>query len=162
MLEQCMADVHLRPITQANLRDCLKLQINDAQATFVASPAQSLAEAYVNPNLVPLAVYDGAARGYEQAPVPVVGFTMYELEAGVGFILRLLIDRTAQHQGYGRATMVEVIRRLKLHPQVELIATSYRRDNTVAAQLYQRLGFVPWQIAYATADSPEVYVCLPA
>lgn len=155
-----MAQIHLRPITQANLRACLDLRVHDAQIPFIASTATSLAEAYVNPNLVPLAVYDVAARGYEQPQLPMIGFTMYELEAGVGFIMRLLIDRAYQNQGYGRATMIEVIRRLKLYPQVEMIATSYRRGNDAAAQLYQTLGFVPWDIAYATAASPEVYVCL--
>jgi len=52
-----------------------------------------------------------------------VGFTMYELSAGVGFIRRLMIDQRFQRKGYGRAAMLEVIRRLTLHPEVEMIAT---------------------------------------
>lgn len=155
-----MTKVHMRPITQTNLRECLNLRVDDTQISFVASTAQSLAEAYVNPNLIPLAVYPIAARGYEQPDVAMVGFTMYELVAGVGFILRLLIDRSAQQQGYGRATMIEVIRRLKLVPDVEIIATSYRRENVAAAQLYAGMGFVPWEIGFATPDHADVYVRL--
>lgn len=156
-----MANIHLRPIDQHNLSDCLSLQVAASQTGFVATTAKSLAEAYVYPNLTPLAIYDGAARGHEQPDVPMVGFTMYEISTGIGFIMRLLIDQAHQKQGYGRATMVEVIRRLRLHPEVELIATSYRRENTVAAQLYTGLGFVPWDIAWAVEHPTEVYVRLP-
>jgi len=157
-----MAEVHLRPITLANFRECLALQVEDAQAGLVASNAQSLAEAYVNPNLRPLAVYDVAARGFEEdLPVPMVGFTMTEMAAGVGFITRLMIDRAHQGKGYGRAAMVDVIRRLRLTPEAEIIATSHRRENEAAARLYAGLGFVPWQIAYATPESEEVFLRLP-
>ena len=58
-----------------------------------------------------------------------VGFIMYELKGGVGFILRLMIDRRHQRQGYGRAAVLEVIRRLKLIPEVQMIATSHQRGN---------------------------------
>ncbi len=156
-----MSEVHLRPVTLANYRECLALQVDDAQAGLVASNAKSLAEAYVNPDLTPLAVYDVAARGYEEPPTPMVGFTMIEVAAGVGVINRLMIDRAHQRRGYGRATMTEVIRRLRLSPEAEIIATSHRRENAAAARLYAGLGFVPWDVAYATADAEEVYLRLP-
>ena len=157
-----MAKVHLRKITPDNLRECLGLQVKDSQINLVATPAQSLAEAYVNPNLFPLAIYDAAACGYEQPKVPMTGFVMYEIVAGVGFIMRLLIDHQYQHQGYGRATMIEVIRRLKLCPDVEIIGTSYRKENEVAAGLYQSLGFRHWDTSDVESDPTEVYVKLEA
>ncbi len=95
------------------------------QKGLVAANAQSLPEAYVNPNLFPLAVYDAAACGYEHPEAPMIGFTIYELAAAVVFIMRLMIDEKYQGQGYGRATMLEVVRRLKLCPDVKVIATSY-------------------------------------
>ena len=155
-----MVKVHLRKITRGNLRECLGLQVNASQINLVATPAQSLAEAYVDSNLFPLAVYDFAACGYEQPKVPMIGFTMYEIVAGVGFIMRLMIDSEYQHQGYGRATMIEVIRRLKLRPDVEVIETSYRKENEVAAGLYQSLGFRPWNTSDTEPDLTEVYVKL--
>ena len=156
-----MTEVHLRPVTLANYRECLALQVDDAQMGLVASNAKSLAEAYVNPALTPLAVYDVASRGYEDPPMPMIEFTMYELTAGMGFITRLMIDRAHQRKGYGRAAMTEVIHRLRLSPEAEMIAASHRRKNAVAVRLYQSLGFVPWDIAYATADTEEVYLRLP-
>ncbi len=85
---------------------------------------------------------------------------MYEIAAGVGFIIRLMVDKKYQRQGYGRATMLEVIRRLKLCPDVEIIATSYRKENEIAAKLYQSLGFRQWDIAYAISHPTEEYVKL--
>ncbi|HEY9801517.1 MAG TPA: GNAT family N-acetyltransferase [Leptolyngbyaceae cyanobacterium] len=155
-----MVKVHLRKITKDNLVSCLSLEVTEKQKNLVATTAQSLAQAYVDPHLFPLAVYDAAACGYEQPSVPMLGFTMYELVAGVGFIMRLMIGYKYQRQGYGRATMLEVIRRLKLCPDVEMIATSYRKDNEAAASLYYSLGFREWEISYAISHPTEVYVKL--
>lgn len=155
-----MAKVHLRKVTRENFRECLNLQVTESQKGWVAANTLSLVEAYIDPNLFPLAVYDAAACGYEQPEVPMIGFTMYELAAGVGFIMRLMIDGKYQGQGYGRATMLEVVRRLQLHPDVEIIATSYRKENEIAARLYQSLGFRQWNISYAISHPTEVYVKL--
>lgn len=135
--------------------------MEDSQSGLVATNATSLAEADSKSNSFPLAIYDCAALGHENPPVPMVGFTMYELAAGVGFILRLMIDRDHQRQGYGRAAMVEVIRRLKLHPEVQMIATSHRRENVAAGKLYRSLGFVEWEIAWAAEHPDELYLKLP-
>ena len=155
-----MAKVHLHRVTQDNFRECLNLRVTESQQSLIASTTQSLAEAYVNPNLFPLAVYDAKACGYEQPEVPMIGFTMYEIVAGVGFIMRLMIDEKYQRQGYGRATIIEVIRRLKLYPDVEIIATSHLKENKIAAKLYQSLGFQPWDISYALSHPTEVYLKL--
>lgn len=156
-----MANVHLRPITLDSLGACLALEVDTVQAELIASNSKSLAEAYVNPNLRPLAIYDAVARGYEHPTIDMVGFTMYELVAGVGFILRLMIDPAHQGKGYGRAAMVEVIRRLRLHSEVEMIATSHKRSNEAAARLYRSLGFADWDIAWTKDIPDEVFLQLP-
>ena len=112
-----MPGVHLRPITRDNFRACIALRVADTQVGMVAANTQSLAEAYVNPALTPLGIYDAAACGFEEPPTPMVGFTMIERAAGVGFILRLMVDQAYQGRGYGRAAMTEVIRRLRLMPE---------------------------------------------
>ena len=95
----------------------------DAQRNFIASNVKSLAEAYVNPTLHPFGIYDAKAH-YQANPI-MVGFTMYEIVDAVGFISRLMIDEKYQRKGYGRAAMIEVMRRLRLYPDVERIATSH-------------------------------------
>ncbi len=52
-----MVKVHLHKVTRKNFRDCLNLQIAESQKSLIATTKQSLAEAYVDFNLVPLAVY---------------------------------------------------------------------------------------------------------
>jgi diamine N-acetyltransferase len=79
-----MAEVHLRRITAENEKECLELSVDAAQAKFIATNAQSLAQAEANPALVPLGVYDRAARGYLQPRVPMIGCVMYEIDCGVG------------------------------------------------------------------------------
>ncbi len=155
-----MNQVTLRPITKECFYDCINLQVDASQTGLVASNAKSLAEAYVNSSLYPLGIYDIAARGWEKPTSPMVGFTMYELSAGVGFILRLMIDRKYQTRGYGKSAMIEVIRRLRLHTEVEVIATSHRKENVAAASLFRNLGFREWEIEWAKDVEGEVFLIL--
>ena len=85
---------------------------------------------------------------------------MYEIVDAVDFILRLMIDEKYQRKGYGRTAMIEVMRRLKLHPEVERIATSHQRQNKAAARLYESLGFVDWESELAAENSSERYLIL--
>lgn len=124
----------------------------------MASNAVSLAEAYADRALHPLGIYD--AKAHFQKDPRMVGFTMYEVSGGVGYIMRLMIDAKYQRLGYGTAAMVEVIRRLKLNPDVEIIATSHRSTNSVAAKLYESLGFVDWEHEEAVANTHERYLIL--
>ena len=153
-----MARVSLRPITPENLDECISLKVADHQKGFVDPNISSLAEASVNPTYHPFGIYD--ADAHYQANPSMVGFVMYELIDAVGFILRLMIDEKFQRRGYGRAAMVEVIRRLKLHPEVERIATSHAKKNGAAARLYEGLGFVDWKHESRTDDSGLRYLIL--
>lgn len=157
-----MAKVHLRKITPDNFHECISLKVDEyeSQKGLIASKTKSLAEAYVNSNLFPLAIYNAAVMGYEQPQLPMVGFTMYEIVAGIGFIMRLMVDRKYHRKGYGRAAMQKVIRRLKLYPEVELIATSYHRGNETASKLYHSLGFVDWEIEWALNHKSDTFVKL--
>jgi len=160
--ESLTLDVHLRPVTPDLVAECCALRVDATQIGFVATNERSLALAREHPALVPLAVYDGAARGYPRPSCPMIGFVMYEVDCGVGSILRVMIDRAHQRQGYGRAALREVIRRLWLHPEVEMIITSHRHDNAVVAKLFGSLGFVPWEIEDTFPVTPgEVYLQLP-
>jgi diamine N-acetyltransferase len=157
-----VSPVHFRPITAANPSACLRLQLDDAQRDWIAPNATSLAQAYVNPLLQPYAVYEHGSLGFEQPVTPMVGFVVLEVSAGVGFLLRLMIDRTVQGNGLGRATLREVIRRLRLDPEVQVIATSHWKGNQAMARLLEAEGFVPWDIAYAHDDPDERFLYLPS
>lgn len=135
-------DVVLREITTENLRPVLRCRVAPEQAAFVAPNVESLAEAYVNHRLVPLAIYDGELLGrLVTADDPVRGFVMYQVWDEIGFVKRLMVAADQQRRGYGRAAMMEVVRRLVLVPQVQRIATSYHKANEAAKALYASLGF---------------------
>jgi diamine N-acetyltransferase len=52
---------------------------------------------------------------------------------------------------------VEVIRRLRLEPEVEMVVTSHRHDNAVVAALFRSLGFVAWELDDVALKPGEVY-----
>ena len=68
--------VTLRPITRDNLWAVLRLRLHPGQEDFVADNAVSIANAYVEPTFVPLAVYAGeepvgfAMDGSTPTPAP--------------------------------------------------------------------------------------------
>jgi len=152
-------NVSLQRIHQDNWRECIQLEVRDDQSRFIAPNVQSLAEACADRTFIPLAIYPESCRGPEQGPM--VGFIMLEVKGdGIGFIQRMMIDRNHQRQGYGRAAMIEAIRRLRLNPDVERIATSHRHDNEAAASFYRGLGFVEWRGDWTDAVEGEVFLIL--
>lgn len=152
-----MKKVTLRPIKKENFHECINMKVAPGQENDVAPNVYSLAQAKVNASLTPLAIYDNKIRGVEPGvDDPMVGFVMYQVMSGVGFIMRLMIDPRFQGQGYGKATMVEVIRQLKMMPEMEYIGTSVAKGNPIAEKLYRDLGFIDGD----KLDEREIYLKL--
>lgn len=152
-----MKTVVLREITRENFHECIRLQVAKDQVDHVASNVYSLAQAKVNPRLVPLGIYDGSILGREPRPdEKMVGFLMYQVMEGVGFLMRLMIGEEYQQKGYGRAAMLELIRRLKMMPEIEFIGTSVAKGNDYVESFYRELGFVDAD----KVDDREIYLKL--
>ena len=126
--------VTLREINADNWLAVLRLETLPEQSGFVASNAYSLAEAYVFPSAIPLAIYSDDT---------LVGFTLYGFDDDDGYywISRLMIDRHHQRKGYGRAAMEQVIERLRADPECPCVQISWEPENTAAGKLYESLGF---------------------
>jgi diamine N-acetyltransferase len=154
--------VTFREITSASRAECEALRVSETQRQFIAPNAASLHEADGNASLRPFGVYDDAERGLIIPRSPMLGFVMLEFVASVGFIYRLMIGERYQGRGYGRLTLQEAIRRLRLHPEVEMIASSYRRENSVMGRMLGRANFVTWDVAFAEENPGEAYVRLPS
>jgi diamine N-acetyltransferase len=127
-------DVVLKPITRDNWRECIKLEVDDAQKQFVAPNSYSLAEASFHPERVPLGVY---------ASGQLVGFGMYNtvFEYDALWIYRLMIDKRHQGKGYGKAATLLMIEAMKQIPDCQTIGVSYVVGNTAAEKLYLSVGF---------------------
>jgi diamine N-acetyltransferase len=127
--------VTLRDITRDNWQQCIKLEVREDQKGFVSPNVVSIAQSKFYPTFTPQAVY------HEEE---MVGFCLYgyDDEEGCYWVARMMIDKSQQGRGYGRAAMVEAIRRMREQPDCREIALSIEPENVAAQKLYESLGFV--------------------
>ena len=129
--------VSLRPLDRDNLWPVVELTLHPGQEAFVAPNIDSIANAYVEPTFVPLAVYAGET---------LVGFAMYGQhppDVGRWWVIRLMIAAEHQGKGYGRSAMEAVIAMMVERVGCEEIVTSFNPANAAAQNLYASLGFRP-------------------
>ena len=145
-----MTMITLQPITPCNWVDCIELTSTPEQQAhgYIAPNVLSLAQAYAEPWWIPLAIY---------AETTMVGFVLYgrwpesgyaaywghKPKPGIDYILRMMIDRRYQGQGYGKAALAVLLERIKAQPSCQAIELDYDRANIVAARLYAGYGFQP-------------------
>ncbi|MEN6418296.1 MAG: GNAT family N-acetyltransferase [Clostridiaceae bacterium] len=128
--------VQLIEIDRHNYLSVIDLAVSDEQKRFVASNMYSLAQAYVQPECIPFALYA------ENKPV---GFVMYAMDEDDHeyWIYRLMIDKKYQRRGYGREAMHLLIDRIRADQEHRIIYISFEPDNAAAKALYENLGFLP-------------------
>ena len=129
--------VSLRSIGRDNWRTCISLKPSDDQARFIAPNVVSLAQAKACPECVPLAIYAGERM---------VGFLMYEPDydaEGWYSLHRFMMAAEHQRQGYGRAAMRELVKRLREEGTFKQVLLSYIPENRSAEAFWPRMGFQP-------------------
>ena len=126
--------VTLQPLSPENARPAVRLKVAEDQSRYVASNADSIAEAYVYPNFYPLTIYAGD---------DLVGFAMYgqDPDDGCWWIIRMMIDERFQRRGYGRGGMQALISLMHEQHQCETITLGVDPANHGAIRLYESLGF---------------------
>ncbi|WP_061290147.1 GNAT family N-acetyltransferase [Herbidospora cretacea] len=138
-----MADVTLRPVTDDNRAEVTALRVAPAQEEYVASVADSLADAERYPEAMPRhwAIYA------DETPV---GFLMISDNVPPGdpgilgpyFLWRLLVDAEHQRRGYGRAALAALGGYLSTRPGATELLTSVHPGETGSPMgFYLRLGF---------------------
>ena len=126
----------LREITKDNWEQCARLKVPQHQSAFTPSNAYSIAEAKFNPDLVPLAIYDGE----EMVGLIVVSF---DPEEGRAWIHRLMIDADRQGKGYTRTTMKKMIGRLRQIEGCRKISVRWPMNSRTWEGFYSGFGFEP-------------------
>jgi diamine N-acetyltransferase len=126
--------IQLREITKENFWECIELSVNEEQKDFVTSNAVSIAQSKVQPECIPLAVYDNDLM---------IGFVMYCIDEDDGeyWIYRMMIDKKFQSRGYGKkalAKLLEIIMEDKTHNRIFL---GVHKESTYAVKLYRSFGF---------------------
>jgi diamine N-acetyltransferase len=132
--------ISMKPVTAANWREAIALDVHPAQREFTPSVALSLAKAYIQPdgaNYDPYAIYAGKTM------VGFYSFIYYPGPLRFCSVGGFLIDKAHQRKGYGRAALAAFIAFVqRQHPECCEIYLTVHPDNTVAARLYNSLGFV--------------------
>ena len=102
--------INLRKITEENFIDAFHLKLAPEQERFVSHPIRSLAQAYVyREQCQPFGIYEGDTM---------VGYVMviYDYDIPEYNIWHMMIDESAQRQGYGRAALAQVLDYIKEKP----------------------------------------------
>jgi diamine N-acetyltransferase len=128
-----LAEVVLRDINSDNWEECANLKLRTSQGGLVAPNLFSIAESKVEATFMPLAIYDNHTM---------VGFIMWGIDPDDGeyWIYRLMVDEKYQGKGFGKAAVVEVLKRLK-ELGAGRVYVGYKPQNVVAASLFASLGF---------------------
>lgn len=141
-----MTAISVRPITAENWLDCISLQLTEAQeaAGFLSPNTFSLAQAHYEPWLMPVGLYHGETM---------VGFALWgrwpetnipaHARPGVACILRFMIDRQHQGQGYGQASLNALIAQIRAQPDCREVELSVDPTNPAAIHVYTKAGFQP-------------------
>ncbi len=126
----------LMDIDSENFWDIIKLKVTKQQEEFVASNTFSIAQSKVQPECIPLAIYN------DETPI---GFLMYCMDSidKEYWIYRLMIDTKHQSKGYGRKAMELLINRIKEDKEHHVIYLSFEPENELAKSLYESMGFIP-------------------
>lgn len=109
------------------------MKLRTSQGGLVAPNLFSIAESKVEATFMPLAIYDNHTM---------VGFIMWGIDPDDGeyWIYRLMVDEKYQGKGFGKAAVVEVLKRLK-ELGAGRVYVGYKPQNVVAASLFASLGF---------------------
>lgn len=128
--------IQLQDIDESNYERVLALTIDDKDKVYVAPVVRSLADAWIyraNGDVFPKAIYDGER---------LIGFLLLEIddEEQTYLIWRLMIDKSNQGLGYGRATITAVIDQAK-QAGYRSIRADYVKGNHKMARILENLGF---------------------
>ena len=126
--------ISLREITADTVREICRLKVNESQNQFVATNAESLAEANF---------YDKAWFRAIYADETPVGFVMTEenRKEGKFYIWRFMIDERYQRLGFGKKALAQVVDRIQNYPNAKEIFVGVILEEGGAKKFYQRCGF---------------------
>lgn len=138
-----MEDLTLRPVTQENWQEALRLAVHPDQQRFVSDYAPIVAIALTKAYLrlggatwLPYAIYAGATM---------VGFVALAYESDIAdeyWIFHFFVDQRYQGQGFGKAALRHIIELVKAeHPQCHTMKLVVHPENHQAQRLYTAAGF---------------------
>lgn len=131
------AAVTLVPVTAENRAAVIALELTREQAYFLASNADSMADADEDARARPRAIM---ANGR------LVGFLMYDApddeDETEALIYRFMICAQEQGRGHGKAALRAALGEIRALKHIESVLICYEPENEAARHLYHAAGFV--------------------
>ena len=126
--------VSLKEINTENFWEVIELKVHDEQKEYVLGNSVSIAQSRVQPECIPMAIYDDET---------LVGFLMYcvDMDDGNYWIYRFMIDKNFQRKGYGKKAMELLLNELKKDKKRNKIILDVKRESIAAVELYKSFGF---------------------
>ena len=146
--------IHLEKVNYDNAWAICKLRPNKTQKHYVASNANSLAEAYAFQQSDGKVLTYGIYNDKKPVGFVMIGYDLplddeeteekYWFVRGSYIIWRFMIDKRYQMRGYGREAIKQAIEFVKTFPcgEAEYCVLSYSPTNEAAKKFYESVGFV--------------------
>ena len=126
--------VYLKEINSENFWDVIELKVHEEQKEYVLENSISIAQAKVQPECIPMAIYDDEK---------LVGFLMYCIDRDDGnyWIYRFMIDKNFQRKGYAKKAMELLLNEIKKDKNHNKIVLDVKKESIAAVELYKGFGF---------------------
>lgn len=126
--------ITFKEIDRSNYMECICLKIKEDQKGFVADNAQSLAEAKFEEGLYTRAIYSDDTM---------IGFVLFDYDAEISgwSMSRFMIGEQYQGRGLGKEAVRQFLKYMKEEMKVHELYISVEVDNTVACEMYEKIGF---------------------
>ena len=127
-------EIILKEICKENWEECIELEVEENQESFVAPNSYSLLQSKYEDGAYPMGIYDGETM---------VGFLMYcfDEDTNKWWMCRLMMDKKHQGKGYGKKAIELFLDLMKKEKGNIAVCTSFEPENTVANKLYESMGF---------------------
>lgn len=123
-----------KEVEKNNWEECIDLKVNEEQRNFVSANWYSILQSKFEDKLYPTCIYDDETM---------IGFLMYdfEMETGRWELCRFMIHKKYQHKGYGKTSLVEILKVIKNKLGNIKFYLSVDPENIIAKNLYKSVGF---------------------
>jgi len=127
-------NIQFKPIDKSNYDLCTDLKVAPGQKSYVAPNWYSLVQAAYEPEMFPLAIYNGDVM---------VGFILYDFdyELAAWSLSRFMIDEKHQGKGIGKLALTKFLELFANKHNAKIIYTSVDIENLQVMLLYESFGF---------------------
>jgi len=156
--------IELREITWDNFWAVVNLKPAESQAHYLPPTSVFMAQAYVNLKFqysdVCFAIYhNDDVVGFTKIVFVSPGEEPFLFNENTYYLDALMIDEKHQGRGYGKTALKQILAYIKTAPwgKVCSIKTACYQDNTNAAGMYEKFGFVKTDRSISRRPGLRVY-----